>query len=234
MCIRDRIIAFLTPHDNGNIDLRSYANVAIPDYAELRGLALDITVRDDSVTLRPSVQLIEILDPLPEVNIQGLSLPVFDLNLSNAEDIPLDKPYDFYFDSLSFRDGSISLNNGGLNLIWYEDQKLLSIKSLPMTAVLTDFNVRFFSFSLDALINPSDPLNPKFNQVITCDKVFLAEDSIVEDLSLTFKPSGQKVVMIDSLSAKIAGVMTEISPANFTVSRIELSLIHISEPTRPY
>jgi hypothetical protein len=216
-----KIIAFLTPHDNGNIDLRSYANIAIPDYAELRGLALDITVRDDSVTLRPSVQLIEILDPLPEVNIQGLSLPVFDLNLSNAEDIPLDKPYDFYFDSLSFRDGSISLNNGGLNLIWYEDQKLLSIKSLPMTAVLTDFNVRFFSFSLDALINPSDPLNPKFNQVITCDKVFLAEDSIVEDLSLTFKPSGQKVVMIDSLSAKIAGVMTEISPANFTVSRIE-------------
>jgi hypothetical protein len=216
-----KIIAFLTPHDNGNIDLRSYANVAIPDYAELRGLALDITVRDDSVTLRPSVQLIEILDPLPEINIQGLSLPVFDLNLSNAEDIPLDKPYDFYFDSLSFRDGSISLNNGGLNLIWYEDQKLLSIKSLPMTAVLTDFNVRFFSFSLDALINPSDPLNPKFNQVITCDKVFLAEDSIVEDLSLTFKPSGQKVVMIDSLSAKIAGVMTEISPANFTVSRIE-------------
>ena len=216
-----KIIAFLTPHDNGNIDLRSYANVAIPDYAELRGLALDITVRDDSVTLRPSVQLIEILDPLPEVNIQGLSLPVFDLNLSNAEDIPLDKPYDFYFDSLSFRDGSISLNNGGLNLIWYEDQKLLSIKSLPMTAVLTDFNVRFFSLSLDALINPSDPLNPKFNQVITCDKVFLAEDSIVEDLSLTFKPSGQKVVMIDSLSAKIAGVMTEISPANFTVSRIE-------------
>jgi hypothetical protein len=216
-----KIIAFLTPHDNGNIDLRSYANVAIPDYAELRGLALDITVRDDSVTLRPSVQLIEILDPLPEVNIQGLSLPVFDLNLSNAEDIPLDKPYDFYFDSLSFRDGSISLNNGGLNLIWYEDQKLLSIKSLPMTAVLTDFNVRFFSLSLDALINPSDPLNPKFNQVITCDKVFLAEDSIVEDLSLTFKPSGQKVVMVDSLSAKIAGVMTEISPANFTVSRIE-------------
>jgi hypothetical protein len=216
-----KIIAFLTPHDNGNIDLRSYANIAIPDYAELRGLALDITVRDDSVTLRPSVQLIEILDPLPEVNIQGLSLPVFDLNLSNAEDIPLDKPYDFYFDSLSFRDGSISLNNGGLNLIWYEDQKLLSIKSLPMTAVLTDFNVRFFSFSLDALINPSDPLNPKFNQVITCDKVFLAEDSIVEDLSLTFKPSGQKVVMVDSLSAKIAGVMTEISPANFTVSRIE-------------
>lgn len=216
-----KIIAFLTPHDNGNIDLRSYANIAIPDYAELRGLALDITVRDDSVTLRPSVQLIEILDPLPEVNIQGLSLPVFDLNLSNAEDIPLDKPYDFYFDSLSFRDGSISLNNGGLNLIWYEDQKLLSIKSLPMTAVLTDFNVRFFSLSLDALINPSDPLNPKFNQVITCDKVFLAEDSIVEDLSLTFKPSGQKVVMIDSLSAKIAGVMTEISPANFTVSRIE-------------
>jgi hypothetical protein len=216
-----KIIAFLTPHDNGNIDLRSYANIAIPDYAELRGLALDITVRDDSVTLRPSVQLIEILDPLPEINIQGLSLPVFDLNLSNAEDIPLDKPYDFYFDSLSFRDGSISLNNGGLNLIWYEDQKLLSIKSLPMTAVLTDFNVRFFSFSLDALINPSDPLNPKFNQVITCDKVFLAEDSIVEDLSLTFKPSGQKVVMVDSLSAKIAGVMTEISPANFTVSRIE-------------
>jgi hypothetical protein len=216
-----KIIAFLTPHDNGNIDLRSYANIAIPDYAELRGLALDITVRDDSVTLRPSVQLIEILDPLPEVNIQGLSLPVFDLNLSNAEDIPLDKPYDFYFDSLSFRDGSISLNNGGLNLIWYEDQKLLSIKSLPMTAVLTDFNVRFFSLSLDALINPSDPLNPKFNQVITCDKVFLAEDSIVEDLSLTFKPSGQKVVMVDSLSAKIAGVMTEISPANFTVSRIE-------------
>ena len=81
--------------------------------------------------------------------------------------------------------------------------------------------MRFFSLSLDALINPSDPLNPKFNQVITCDKVFLAEDSIVEDLSLTFKPSGQKVVMIDSLSAKIAGVMTEISPANFTVSRIE-------------
>ena len=56
------------------------------------------------------------------------------------------------------------------------------------------------------------------NQVISCDQALLGEDSMVENLSLTFRPSGTKRIILDSLTAKLQGVFTDINPANCTVS----------------
>ena len=213
-----RFISFLTPKKAGMFSTRTYANLSVENYFDARGLTLGIEVDEEKLLLRSSIQEVEATDAMGEAKIIGLSLPVIDLNLSSFESQALTRPQDIFFDSLQFEEYGVNLVNGRVNLFVDPDLDLFRVQVLPLTAILPDMDIRLFGLSFNGLGDLSDPLNGGINQVISCDQTLLGEDSMVENLSLAFRSSGTKRVVLDSLTAKLKGVFTDINPANCTVS----------------
>ena len=213
-----RVISFVTPRKAGIFSTRTYANLSVENYFNARGLALGVEVDEEKILVRSSFQEVEATDAMGKTKIIGLSLPVIDLNLSTFESQALTRPQDIFFDSLELEEYGVNLVNGRVNLFVDPDLDLFRVQVLPLTAILTDMDIRLFGLSFNGLGNLSDPLIGGMNQVLSCDQALLGEDSIVENLSLTFRPSGTKEIVLDSLTAKLKGVFTDINPAKCTVS----------------
>ena len=212
-----KFISFITPKEGGDLDSRTYANLEIPSHARFRGIALGADLDGEIITIRPSVQNIDTSETFGQMSVRGLSLPVVDLNFSNGGEFPLDQPLDIFFDSWSVANGAFSLMDGRLNFIWNEDIEILGLQVLPLTAILSDLNIRLLGLSFNGLLNPVKPLYPKFNQILSCEKAVLGEDSLIENLSLSFRTAGESVLQVNSVTARVAGILADFSPANVTV-----------------
>ena len=66
-----------------------------------------------------------------------------------------------------------------------------------------------------------NPFPSDFNHILSCEKAFLGEDSLIENLTLSFRPLGPQKVLINNMTAKLSGILTDISPANCTLSILE-------------
>ena len=150
-----------------------------------------------------------------------MSFPVFDLDLSNLEKLPINQPHDLFFDSVQIEDGMISLDKGKLNLLWNQELNLLRTQIYPLDATLVDLNIRLIGLSYNGLLELSEPFPSDFNHILSCEKAFLGEDSLIENLTLSFKPLGPQKVLINNMTAKLSGIFTDISPANCTLSILD-------------
>ena len=217
----EKVISFVTPENLEEITIQNYANVAFPDIAEIKGFTLGVGLKDQNLTVRPSIQEIKTSDTLGAIRITGMSFPVFDLDLSNLENLPINQPHDLFFDSVQIEEGTISLDRGKLNLLWNEELNLLRTQVFPLNATLVDLNIRLIGLSYNGLLDMSSPYSSDFNHIFSCEKAFLGEDSLVENLTLSFKPLGPQKVLINNMTAKLSGIFTDISPANCTLSILE-------------
>ena len=217
----EKVISFVTPENSGEINFQNYANVAVHDIAEIKGFAMGVELKDQNLTIRPSIQEIKTSDGFGNIKITGMSFPVFDLNLSNLEKLPTNQPHDLFFDSVQIEEGTISLDKGKLNLLWNEELNLLRTQVFPLDATLIDLNIRLIGLSYNGLLELSEPFPSDFNHIFSCEKAFLAEDSLVENLTLSFRPLGPQKVLINNMTAKLSGILTDISPANCTLSILE-------------
>ena len=217
----EKVISFVTPENSGEINFQNYANVAVHDIAEIKGFAMGVELKDQNLTIRPSIQEIKTSDGFGNIKIIGMSFPVFDLNLSNLEKLPTNQPHDLFFDSVQIEEGTISLDKGKLNLLWNEELNLLRTQVFPLDATLIDLNIRLIGLSYNGLLKLSEPFPSDFNHIFSCEKAFLAEDSLVENLTLSFRPLGPQKVLINNMTAKLSGILTDISPANCTLSILE-------------
>ena len=214
----EKIISFITPENRSDIATRTYANISLEEFLDIKGLALGAELNGEKVTLRPSFQELRTADSFGKIKITGLSLPVFELNLSNLDDLPLNGPHDIFFDILESEDNGLSIYDGQISVYADTDLDLYRFQILPLHAILTDMGIRLFGLSFNGLGKLSKPLEGEMNQVLSCDRALLGEDSLVEDLSLTFRPNGSEQIVIDGLTAKLKGVFTDFNPANCTVS----------------
>ena len=217
----EKVISFVTPENSGEINFQNYANVAVHDIAEIKGFAMGVELKDQNLTIRPSIQEIKTSDGFGNIKITGMSFPVFDLNLSNLEKLPTNQPHDLFFDSVQIEEGTVSLDKGKLNLLWNEELNLLRTQVFPLDATLIDLNIRLIGLSYNGLLKLSEPFPSDFNHIFSCEKAFLAEDSLVENLTLSFRPLGPQKVLINNMTAKFSGILTDISPANCTLSILE-------------
>ena len=217
----EKVISFVTPENLEEINIQNYANVAFPDIAEIKGFTLGVGLKDQNLTVRPSIQEIKTSDTLGAIRITGMSFPVFDLDLSNLENLPINQPHDLFFDSVQIEDGMISLDKGKLNLLWNQELNLLRTQIYPLDATLVDLNIRLIGLSYNGLLELSEPLPSDFNHIFSCEKAFLGEDSLIENLTLSFRPLGPQKVLINNMTAKLSGILTDISPANCTLSILE-------------
>ena len=85
-----------------------------------------------------------------------MSFPVFDLDLSNLENLPINQPHDLFFDSVQIEDGMISLDKGKLNLLWNQELNLLRTQIYPLDATLVDLNIRLIGLSYNGLMELSE------------------------------------------------------------------------------
>ena len=217
----EKVISFVTPENLEEINIQNYANVAFPDIAEIKGFTLGVGLKDQNLTVRPSIQEIKTSDTLGAIRITGMSFPVFDLDLSNLENLPINQPHDLFFDSVQIEDGMISLDKGKLNLLWNQESNLLRTQIYPLDATLVDLNIRLIGLSYNGLLELSEPLPSDFNHIFSCEKAFLGEDSLIENLTLSFRPLGPQKVLVNNMTAKLSGILTDISPANCTLSILE-------------
>ena len=217
----EKVMSFVTPENLRKINFQNYANAAIPDIAELKGFVLGLELHDQNLTVRSSIQEIKTSDEFGAIRINGVSFPVFDLDLSNLEKLPINQPHDLFFDSVQIEEGTISLDRGKLNLLWNEELNLLRTQVFPLNATLVDLNIRLIGLSYNGLLDMSSPFSSDFNHIFSCEKAFLGEDSLVENLTLSFKPLGHQKVLINNMTAKLSGILTDISPANCTLSILE-------------
>ena len=217
----EKVISFVTPENLEEITIQNYANVAFPDIAEIKGFMLGVGLKDQNLTVRPSIQEIKTSDTFGAIRVTGMSFPVFDLDLSNLEKLPINQPHDLFFDSIQIEDGMISLDKGKLNLLWNQELNLLRTQVFPLNATLVDLNIRLIGLSYNGLLELSEPFPSDFNHILSCEKAFLGEDSLIENLTLCFRPLGPQKVLINNMTAKLSGILTDISPANCTLSILE-------------
>ena len=211
-----KIISFITPKRDGNLDSRTYANIEIPGYVGFRGIALGAELDGEVVTIRPAIQSIKTYESTGQMSVRGLSLPVLDLNVSNLEELPINDPYDVFFDFWNIGNGALSFADGRISLLWNKVIESISVQVLPLNAILADLNIRLFGLSFNGIVNPLDPLHPEFNQILSCEMAVLGEDSLVENLSLSFRTEGISTVKINSVTARVSGLLADFSPANLT------------------
>jgi len=217
----EKVISFVTPENLGRINFQNYANLVIPEIAEIKGFALGVELKDQNLTIRSSIQEIKVLDSFGAIKITGMSFPVVDLDLSDLEKLPINQPHDLFFDSVQIEEGAISLDKGKLNLLWNKELNLLRTQVFPLDATLVDLNIRLIGLSYNGLMEISDPFPSDFDHIFSCEKAFLGEDSLVENLTLSFRPLGPQKVLINNMTAKLSGIFTDISPANCTLSILE-------------
>ena len=216
-----KIISFVTPENLGKINFQNYANLVIPEIAEIRGFALGVELKDQNLTIRSSIQEIKASDSFGAIKITGMSFPIVDLDLSDLEKLPINQPHDLFFDSVQIEEGTISLDKGKLNLLWNKELNLLRTQVFPLDATLVDLNIRLIGLSYNGLMEISDPFPSDFDHIFSCEKAFLGEDSLVENLTLSFRPLDPQKVLINNMTAKLSGILTDISPANCTLSILE-------------
>ena len=216
-----KIISFVTPENLGRINFQNYANLVIPEIAEIKGFALGVELKDQYLTIRSSIQEIKASDSFGAIKITGMSFPIVDLDLSDLEKLPINQPHDLFFDSVQIEEGAISLDKGKLNLLWNKELNLLRTQVFPLDATLVDLNIRLIGLSYNGLMEISDPFPSDFDHIFSCEKAFLGEDSLVENLTLSFRPLGPQKVLINNMTAKLSGILTDISPANCTLSILE-------------
>ena len=209
-----KVISFFTPYESGDFDINIYGNFDLPKYAGVKGFRLSTEARGQNLSVRTAFQKIKTSPSLVPIEIVELSLPVLDLNLSDIDNFPLSRPYDMYFDGINYDDNSVSLGEGKLSLLWIEQEGFVSFQNSPLTAVLSDLNIRLVGLSLNGLIDPSNLFPFKHNLLVSCNQAFLSEESIVENLSLSFRPLSDHKVSIDSLTARFGDMMIDVSPAN--------------------
>ena len=209
-----KVISFFTPYESGDFDINIYGNFDLPKYAGVKGFRLSTEARGQNLSVRTAFQKIKTSSSLVPIEIVELSLPVLDLNLSDIDNFPLSRSYDMYFDGINYDDNSVSLGEGKLSLLWIEQEGFVSFQNSPLTAVLSDLNIRLVGLSLNGLIDPSNLFPFKHNLLVSCNKAFLSEESIVENLSLSFRPLSDHKVSIDSLTARFGDMMIDVSPAN--------------------
>ena len=209
-----KVISFFTPYESGDFDINIYGNFDLPKYAGVKGFRLSTEARGQNLSVRTAFQKIKTSSSLVPIEIVELSLPVLDLNLSDIDNFPLSRSYDMYFDGINYDDNSVSLGEGKLSLLWIEQEGFVSFQNSPLTAVLSDLNIRLVGLSLNGLIDPSNLFPFKHNLLVSCNQAFLSEESIVENLSLSFRPLSDRKVSIDSLTARFGDMMIDVSPAN--------------------
>ena len=209
-----KVISFFTPYESGDFDINIYGNFDLPKYAGVKGFRLSTEARGQNLSVRTAFQKIKTSSSLVPIEIVELSLPVLDLNLSDIDNFPLSRSYDMYFDGINYDDNSVSLGEGKLSLLWIEQEGFVSLQNSPLTAVLSDLNIRLVGLSLNGLIDPSNLFPFKHNLLVSCNQAFLSEESIVENLSLSFRPLSDHKVSIDSLTARFGDMMIDVSPAN--------------------
>ncbi|MEC8243944.1 MAG: YdbH domain-containing protein [Verrucomicrobiota bacterium] len=209
-----KVISFFTPYESGDFDINIYGNFDLPKYAGVKGFRLSTEARGQNLSVRTAFQKIKTSSSLVPIEIVELSLPVLDLNLSDIDNFPLSRSYDMYFDGINYDDNSVSLGEGKLSLLWIEQEGFVSLQNSPLTAVLSDLNIRLVGLSLNGLIDPSNLFPFKHNLLVSCNQAFLSEESIVENLSLSFRPLSDRKVSIDSLTARFGDMMIDVSPAN--------------------
>lgn len=209
-----KVISFFTPYESGDFDINIYGNFDLPKYAGVKGFRLSTEARGQNLSVRTAFQKIKTSPSLVPIEIVELSLPVLDLNLSDIDNFPLSRSYDMYFDGINYDDNSVSLGEGKLSLLWIEQEGFVSFQNSPLTAVLSDLNIRLVGLSLNGLIDPSNLFPFKHNLLVSCNQAFLSEESIVENLSLSFRPLSDHKVSIDSLTARFGDMMIDVSPAN--------------------
>ena len=217
----EKVISFVTPENLGRINFQNYANLVIPEIAEIKGFALGVELKDQNLTIRSSIQEIKASDSFGAIKITGMSFPVVDLDLSDLEKLPINQPHDLFFDSVQIEEGTISLDKGKLNLLWNKELNLLRTQVFPLDATLVDLNIRLIGLSYNGLMEISDPFPSDFDHIFSCEKAFLGEDSLVENLTLSFRPLDPQKVLINNMTAKLSGILTDISPANCTLSILE-------------
>ena len=209
-----KVISFFTPYESGDFDINIYGNFDLPKYAGVKGFRLSTEARGQNLSVRTAFQKIKTSSSLVPIEIVELSLPVLDLNLSDIDNFPLSRSYDMYFDGINYDENSVSLGEGKLSLLWIEQEGFVSLQNSPLTAVLSDLNIRLVGLSLNGLIDPSNLFPFKHNLLVSCNQAFLSEESIVENLSLSFRPLSDRKVSIDSLTARFGDMMIDVSPAN--------------------
>lgn len=209
-----KVISFFTPYESGDFDINIYGNFDLPKYAGVKGFRLSTEARGQNLSVRTAFQKIKTSSSLVPIEIVELSLPVLDLNLSDIDNFPLNRSYDMYFDGINYDDNSVSLGEGKLSLLWIEQEGFVSFQNSPLTAVLSDLNIQLVGLSLNGLIDPSNLFPFKHNLLVSCNQAFLSEESIVENLSLSFRPLSDHKVSIDSLTARFGDMMIDVSPAN--------------------
>ena len=213
----EKIISFVTPENLNDIETSTYANINLKDFLDIRGMALGTKITGEKIMIRSSFQELKTVDSLGRINITDLSLPVIDLNLSRIEEFPPKGPHVIFFDTLELEE-TLSLQNGKISVLVEPELDLFKIQVFPLHAILTDLDIRLFGLSFNGLGNISKPLTGELNQVLSCDRALLGEDSMVENLSLTFRPNGSKQLVVENLTAKFQGIFTDLNPAHCTVS----------------
>ena len=216
----EKAISFLSPDDLGGIDFRTYANFSVNDFVDLKGVALGLEKDGQSLSIRSSIQEMKTSEIFGKLKISGLSLPVLDLNLSEIENLPLHEPHDIFFKQIELED-SLNLGEGSINIFLNQDMNLFRIHVPPLNAILSELNVRLFGLSFNGLFDPNEFLGADFIQVLSCERALLGEDSLVENLSIGFRPQGEKQIFVDNITAKLKGILADISPANCTVTFLE-------------
>ena len=216
----EKAISFVSPDDLGGIDVRTYANFSVNDFVALKGVALGLEMDGQSLSIRSSIQEMKTTETLGKLKISGLSMPVVDLNLSEIEDLPIHEPHEIFFKQIELED-LLSLGKGSMNIFLNQDMNLFRIHLPPLNAILPELNVRLFGLSFNGLFDPNEPLGSEFIQVLSCERALLGEDSLVENLSIGFRPQGEKQIYVDNVTAKLKGILSDISPANCTVTFLE-------------
>ena len=225
------LIVFLTPREKDDFSVNSYAHLTVNDEIQVEGANLRMEVSGDSAEIRASVSSLELTDPYPPLRLRGLTLPFWDLNLSESPAFPVGVEKTIHFDEFSFDDEVLKLYQGSLAVTWIEDGGLVSIRVPPLSASMPDLGIAFVDFSYQGLIEMTELPQLNYGQVLSGGRVLVGDEAVVENLSLSFRFKGSQKVLVDSLTASIWGSRMELQPANATIrldqnqsGRISLSL----------
>jgi hypothetical protein len=206
-------VLFLSPESMDHWQANFYANLEVDDQLDAMGIRLSVKANGPVYELSGGVSQLRTTGDLPSVEITGLRLPILDLSI--PLEIPVGQEKKFFFDEVSYDNGSFILMDGSFSIEVSGENSLVSVHLSPGDASFGE--VGFVGFSYEGLLDWEEFPKISRKQVISGKRIMLGLDSVVENLDLAFRLDSLERILVDQFTFEASEVAYELNPANLLV-----------------
>ena len=224
----DKCMTFLSGNKKNLVnEATAYANFSLNDQFQGVGANLYARFPSDENTQKQGFGLggkiwkLIGIDPTAKFEIQGVSLPYFEVNRNKPITQIFEEPRTINFSSFTLGDHVLTAEKGSISLRATKAFDEFGVKILSTSASLPKIQLSFHEISYDGVLNLAKFPSFPDRQTLNITQVLVGDDYQVDDFVFRFSSKSKTDLLIDEISFSPPNSHIKLYPANLSLSITE-------------